>query len=204
MDWYSQAGQDQWVVATYPEGFTGFFVEVGAYDGVQTSNSYALEQLGWDGLCIEAHPLIAEQCARNRSCRTIGMAAASKRGLVRFEGDRVTSDGGGIEIGCDTLTAMLDQVEAPPLLDYVSIDVEGSELDVLAGFDFDRYTIGLLSIEHNLYCDGPARKDALFEVLTTRGFERVYEDVPCLDPNPMYHLKPYEDWYFGPNLVLPA
>ena len=66
MKYYSQAGQDQWVHNIV--GDKGFFVDIGAYDGVQTSNTYALELLGWDGICVEGHPLYFAACQKQRQC----------------------------------------------------------------------------------------------------------------------------------------
>lgn len=200
--WFSQAGQDQWVVATFPDGYRGYFVEVGAYDGIQTSNTYALEQRGWDGVCVEAHPLHAQRCATNRRCHTVAVAATATHGYVRFEGDQIVAAPSGVEVPGWTLTEILDNVGAPRVIDYLSLDIEGGELDALTGLDLDRWHVNLISVEHNLYAEGPARKDALHDFLTGRGFERVYEDVPCLDPNPLYHMKPYEDWYMHTEIFM--
>jgi hypothetical protein len=139
--WYSQAGQDRWVVDTLGDR-PGYFVDVGAYDGIQTSNTYALELAGWDGICIEASPAVAAACASNRRCHTVAKAA-------------------------------------------------------LQGLDFDRYTVSLITVEHNLYADGPDHKEAIYDFLTGRGFDRVADNVPCLDPDPRYYLVPYEDWYMN-------
>ena len=172
----------------------GFFVEVGAYDGVQTSNTYALELAGWRGVCIEANPQVFESLKQNRISVNLHAAATGGAPMVRFDGDRVVQTGGTPVRGA-TLTALLDEAGAPADVDYLSIDIEGGELEVLAAFDFDRYRVKLMTVEHNLYCEGPGPKQAIFELLTARGFRRVVEDAPCLDPNPLYHLKAYEDWY---------
>jgi len=63
-------------------------------------------------------------------------------------------------------------------------------------------SVGLITVEHNLYCDGNDRKNKLYELLTNNGFTRVVEDAPCLDKNPLYYNKPYEDWYINSNLLL--
>lgn len=197
--WYSQAGQDEWVLTMHP--FTeGFFVEVGAYDGVQTSNTYALELTGWTGVCIEANPDVFKSLAANRVSTNINAAVTDREGNVRFAGDRIVQSGGHL-VRSATLTALLDVAGAPTLIDYLSIDIEGGELVALSAFDFDRYTVRLLTVEHNLYAEGPGPKDALFELLTARGFRRIVEDAPCLDPNPLYHLQPYEDWYANESFL---
>ena len=59
-----------------------------------------------------------------------------------------------------------------------------------------------MTVEHNLYCDGNDRKNKLYELLINNGFTRVVEDAPCLDKNPLYYNKPYEDWYINSNLLM--
>ncbi len=55
--------------------------------------------------------------------------------------------------------------------------------------------INTATIEHNLYLGGPEKKDAIFKIMSANGFVRAVEDAQCLDPNPLYYMKPYEDWY---------
>jgi FkbM family methyltransferase len=193
--WYSQAGQDRWVVDTLGDR-PGYFVDVGAYDGIQTSNTYALELAGWDGVCIEASPAIAAACASNRRCHTVAVAATAIEGHVRMRGDRIVRHG-GVQVPCASLTEILRSVRAPTTIDYLSLDIEGGELVALQGLDLDRYTVILMTVEHNLYADGPAHKDALYRFLAEHGFDRVVDNAPCLDPNPLYHMQPYEDWYMN-------
>jgi hypothetical protein len=195
MNWYSQAGQDQWVVDTLGD-HVGYFVDVGAYDGVQTSNTFALEQMGWTGVCIEASPAVAAACASNRRCVTVARAVAERSGWVWMLGDRIVHHG-GVQVAAATLTEILDSVNAPGQIDYLSLDIEGGEMIALRGLDFDRYTVTLMTVEHNLYADGPAHKDEIYEFLTDHGFERVVNNALCLDPNPMYYKQPYEDWYMN-------
>lgn len=194
MNWYSQAGQDQWVVDTLGDR-AGYFVDVGAYDGVETSNTFALERMGWDGVCIEAAPSVAAACAANRKCATVAKAVAEREGFVQFSGDRVVATG-GIPVPSSTLNEILRSVRAPQQIDYLSIDVEGHELVALAGLDLEHYTVTLITVEHNLYANGPALKDSLYEYLTDHGFERVVNDALCMDTRyPQYYRQPYEDWY---------
>lgn len=196
MTWHSQAGQDEWVIEQHGDT-PGYFVDVGAHDGIVHSNTYALEQLGWTGLCIEPNHSAYSELAKNRSCALREAVVSDSVGTALFDGVRV---GGGESRLCWTLRALLpdpdpdpdpdDPERVPvPVIDYLSIDVEGHELEVLAGMDFDRWHVRLLTVEHNLYCDGPDRKNAIYDRLTGHGFERVREDVVA----PGYGE--YEDWY---------
>lgn len=186
---YSQAGQDIWVLSKIKRGF---FIDIGAYDGVQTSNTYLLEQHGWQGICIEANLEMFKLLEKNRSSVNVHAAVTDHKGIINFGIDKI---GEGIEVPCDTLNNILTDNNCPKEIDYLSIDIEGHELTVFSCFDFSKWDIKLMTVEHNLYLDGPAKKYALYELLTKNGFTRVAEDVKCLDTNPLYFNQPYEDWY---------
>lgn len=190
MKYYGQALQDKYVYETL--GTNGIFVDVGAYDGVQTSNTYLLEQLGWNGICIEAHPQYYKQLQLNRKCTCVEKAVTDHAGVVTFGIDSI---GGDKIVNCDSLDNILKQCLCPRKIDYLSMDIEGHELTVLKNFPFKSWDINLITIEHNLYCDGPEKKDALYALLTANGFIRTHENVLCLDENPLYFNQPYEDWY---------
>lgn len=195
MTYHSQAGQDKWVHDII--GNKGFFVDIGAYDGVQTSNTYALELAGWQGICVEAEIGAFLKCKDIRECGSLNRAVTNYDGMIGFGHDRI---GGVNQVICNTLQSILRYTfalyggKARPI-DYLSMDIEGHELTVLEKFPFDEFSFKLMTIEHNLYCDGPEKKDKLYELLTRNGYVRVVDNAPCLDPNPAWYMQPYEDWY---------
>ena len=194
--YYSQANQDRWVCESLGFKRGGTFIDIGAYDGIQTSNTYFLEkELGWSGVCVEANPAIFQQLLRNRRSINLNLAVSDYAGTCFFSGDAIAGQAEGIQVPCDTLNHILEACQAPAVIDYLSLDIEGHEFAVLHGFDFDRWRIRLMTVEHNLYCDGPEKKDRLYRLLTARGFERVVDNAVCLDPNPQWFQQPYEDWY---------
>lgn len=187
---YSQAGQDEWVYNLIRN--KGFFVDVGAYDGVQTSNTYFLEQKGWEGICIEANADVFKKLVKNRRSTNVNQAVTDHSGVCMFGIDKI---GGNNSIECNTLNNILKDYGCPKEIDYLSLDIEGHELNVLSCFDFDKWKVKLITVEHNLYLEGSERKNKIFKLLTSKGFTRVKEDVKCLDTNPLYFNQPYEDWY---------
>lgn len=191
MTWYSQAGQDEWVHSIV--GDAGFFVDVGAYDGVEHSNTFALEQRGWTGVCIEPNVQVFGTLHTMRSVTAGGRSAcvcaamSDRTGDLRMTGDRI--DGHGqTYVKSMRLDDLLERLNAPAI-DYLSIDTEGHDLAVLQGMDFDRWTVRLITVEHNEYLEGPARKLAILDYLMARGFECVALDVVA----PGYGC--YESWY---------
>ena len=125
----------------------GYFVEFGATDGVLLSNSWLLEKhFGWRGICAEPNPKLFERLQQNRSCslspacvyRSSGermrfVLADAYGGLEQLGQDDQHVDkrnayaavGDLIEVTTTSLMDLLDQQEAPVVIDYLSIDTEG-------------------------------------------------------------------------------
>lgn len=174
----SQNGEDRWLEAHFVGKRSGFFVEVGAYDGVNLSNTYHFEQAGWAGVLVEPDPEMAQRCrdARPRSL-TFQCAAAgpdSKGEIVFYKvgggeaysttsldaGHRERLDRLGLQwrevrVAARTLDSILEEASAPQV-DFVSIDVEGGELAVLRGFDIERWKPGVVIVETNARTRDPA------------------------------------------------
>jgi FkbM family methyltransferase len=151
---YSQLGQDEWVLIrkTTP----GYFVEIGAFDGVHLSNTLALEQKGWRGLCIEPEPSAYLALLANRNCQTANVALAGKPNervpfCVNGIYSSITSDPARatIQVSTATLDQVLDDYGAPSRIHYISIDTEGNELEILQAFDFKKWQVDLWTVEHN-------------------------------------------------------
>lgn len=159
---YSQAGQDRWVAETvfnYKTG--GFFVDIGAFDGIRLSNTYRLERsLSWKGLCIEADSGTFALLKRNRRCLCVNACVGAEGQHVEFSTGRgpysgrkdMSSGNEQSSQGTTTLRAMplaqlLQQAGTPPTIDYLSIDVEGMEEEVMHDFPFDNYRFLCATIE---------------------------------------------------------
>jgi FkbM family methyltransferase len=154
----------------------GFFVEAGANDGLDQSNTLLYEKYyGWTGLLIEPIPELAARCRRNRprciveNCglvsfdypqASVSMRYCNLMSLVKGAMKSEEAEQQHIQTGCavqkissyeftapaKTLTAVLDQHRVQGI-DFFSLDVEGYEIEVLKGLDFDRYRPKFLLIE---------------------------------------------------------
>jgi len=148
----AQAGQDSWVINDVHNRRTnGYFVEVGAHDGLELSNTYLLEtRYKWNGLCIEANPHSFKTLRSNRGAACLNVCVDECEGEVVFNLDGMM--GGIVEysnenikvnetvsIKSKSLTQILDANSAPSVIDYLSIDVEGAEEKILSSFNFDKY-----------------------------------------------------------------
>lgn len=165
---YSQLGQDKKVYDFYKGKTEGYFVEVGAYDGIALSNTYAFEKLGWKGICCEPLPSRFADLIKNRTAHCCNQAVYHTTGLtVSFD---IEGDAGmlsGIDTHIDahkhvvnknkqtvtmqtiSLNNLLERFGAPPFIEYLSLDTEGSEYEILRTLDFNKWQFGLIDVEHN-------------------------------------------------------
>ena len=152
---YSQLGQDEWVIEKLSGKRGGTFIDIGAYDGIDMSNSYLLEcSYGWTGVCVEANPDVYPQLRTNRNCMTINKAAWGEPDTtVRFNKHYKYEMLSGIALLGDTSveTVTLNQLAAMvgKTIDYISVDTEGSEIEILKAFDMSTYDVRCWTVEHN-------------------------------------------------------
>lgn len=198
---FSQAGQDEILDRVVFRGRRGgIFVEIGAYDGIAGSNTLFFEIFrGWSGLLIEASPRLYARARSLRSTPCLQVAVAPDAGYAEFldvqrgyeqMGGLVTSLGERakemIEADPRTVSEVI-RVPTRPLadiltdqgfsrIDYISIDVEGGELAVLSTFPFDRFEIGVWSVEVNDASPQIARvmSDAGFQLVGHVGADQLY------------------------------
>jgi len=87
--------------------------------------------------------------------------------------EMVTSNRTQISLKTTTFNELLDKCKAPLFIDYLSLDTEGSELEILTSVDLNKYTFGLIDVEHN-YRE-PTRSK-IRELLTSHGYEYIREN----------------------------
>lgn len=179
----AEIGQDKWVLEKMFPGVTsGYFLDVGSAHGTLASNSWALEQRGWTGLCVDPFPIHME----GRTCRMFRDVVFSETGRsVTFHAagglggiaetlgawNTVAEKAPAVEFQSVTLRDLLARAGAPPFVHFVSLDIEGAELEALRGFPFDRVRVGAWAIEHNL--EEPKRS-GIRTLLAQHGYERVH------------------------------
>jgi len=192
---YSQIGQDLAVLKHYNNKKNGYFVEVGASYGISLSNTYLLEQnFGWKGVCVEALPEKFKQLCKNRPTAVcVENAVFSRSGLtLKFDiansfdmlsgisdyiterwSEKVKSNCSTIDVKTITLTDLLKNVNAPAFIDYLSLDTEGSEFEILKAHDFSKYKFGLIDVEHNWV--EPTRTN-IKKLLLSKGYTYIGEN----------------------------
>jgi FkbM family methyltransferase len=139
----------------------GYFVEVGANQPEDLSQTFSLEQKGWRGVLIEPQPDLADALRKRRSAKVFAEACTSRgntgsRMTLHLAGGHSSFDRnlnladvkphGAIDVPTRTLDQILIEAGARSI-DFISIDVEGHELDVLDGFALERWRPRLVLIE---------------------------------------------------------
>lgn len=200
MSFYSQSKQDAWVNKIFGGKEDGYFVDIGAYDGITTSNTYFFEsEKNWVGICIESDPGPFSVLNSFRKSKNFQVAVSNYNGMCKFSNMSISDY--GIDVECKTLNQILQEANAPSYVDYLSIDIEGHEFSVLEATDFKKWEFGVMTIEHNLYMSGPDNKNKIYNLLSKNGYVRVIENAVVLDTNPAWHMKPYEDWYVNSKII---
>ena len=167
----AQSGEDRLLMQDFPGKLNGSCVEVGAFDGLDMSNTYFFDRLGWKCLLIEADPEVAKICQGNRpEAKVINCAAVSPgsppevsfqvsedvKGMSSLTIDndsrrRVAGFSGRLKIReitvpAQTLDSILEKA-GWEVIDFMTIDVEGHESEVLAGFDINRWRPEVVLVE---------------------------------------------------------
>jgi len=203
----SQYKQDKWLNENiFHNRKGGIFIDVGAHDGITINNTYFFEkELEWKGICIEPNPTIYEKLRQNRDGECINACAYNKEGEVKFVclngytemlsgveeayntlhkmriHSEISQYGGGIKhinVQAHTLSKILSDRNITHV-EYLSIDTEGSELQVLQGIDFSKVTFDVIDVEVNYPEEHePLFNDLLFKngykFLTKLGGDNIY------------------------------
>jgi len=178
----------------------GVFVDIGANDGITWSNSLTFEiNYEWTGLCIEPHPKAFTKLQNNRNCKNLNIAISKNEteldfmvidgyaemlsGLVSTYDPqhverikRETEQHGDIvsitKIQCKSLTTILHENNITHV-DYLSIDTEGAELNIIESIDFSKNSFDLISLECNY------DPQELHSIMASKGF--IFLQKVCCD-----------------------
>lgn len=197
----SQLKQDLFVLSKLKFKRNGYFVEFGGCNGVLHSNTYLLEKkFDWNGIIAEPGKSWHSDLRKNREVNLETQCVWSNSGFeLNFnesliaslstiegfgEGDNhkdLRADAKTYTVKTISLNDLLNKYNAPQNIDYLSIDTEGSEFEILKSFDFNKYKIRCITVEHN-YTE---IREKIYNLLKKNGYQRVMED-----------FSEFDDWYF--------
>jgi FkbM family methyltransferase len=192
--------QDLWVAYELKSRRNGYFVEFGGTDGIKFSNSYGLEtELGWNGIVAEPARIWYPAIRDNRGCAIDDRCVWTTSGeTLRFNQPPIAAhstidsfsdldnlahtrtEGLRYDVTTVSLIDLLAHWRAPRRIDYLSIDTEGSEYDILNAFDWDAHEFRVITVEHNF----TPKREQIHTLLTGLGYRRKFEALSDVD-----------DWY---------
>ena len=197
----SELRQDLFVLNELKFKKKGFFVEFGAGNGVDYSNTYLLEnKFNWDGILSEPARIFNKQI-KKRKCHTNTDAVYSKNDIQLTFNENTHSptlstinkftnsddhflvrlfNSKKYQVNTISLNNLLKKYKAPKIIDYLSIDTEGSEYEILNAFDFSKYQFRVITCEHNY----TSNRKKIQKLLKRKGYVRKFEDISGND-----------DWY---------
>ena len=197
---HAQLKQDLFVLHELGFKRNGFFVEFGATNGLDWSNTYLLEkEYGWNGVLAEPARYWHAALRKNRNCEietdcvwvdsdvALTFNETDNRELSTI--DEFSNSDGHTEarkigqkytVNSISLTDLLDKYDAPEVVDYLSIDTEGSEYEILAGFNFSKYSFNVITCEHN----NTANRLKVLKLLKKNGYRRKFVG-----------FSKWDDWY---------
>ena len=195
MKFYSQYNQDKWLFENYfQNNKNGFFLEIGADDGIDKSNTKFYEELGWSGMCIEPSHKRFKLLEENRRCYCENYAVSDSVGEVEFldisgwgkglsgivgkydvrHKQRINQEvqhpqnrgNETIVVKTELLSNLLDK-HGITEIDFCTIDTEGGEFDIIKTIDFNKYNFKIILIENNY------KETNIRDYLADRGYKLV-------------------------------
>ena len=198
---FSQYSQDLFVLSILNHKKNGYFIDFGATDGIFLSNSYLLERdYGWSGILAEPAKCwhnslflnrkshIDTRCVWTESNQLINFIEADVAELSTISdftsndihGSTRSLNSNSYSVKTVSLNDLLYFYNAPSEIDYLSIDTEGSEFLILENFNFNKYKIKIITVEHNW----TSNRELIHKLLTGHNYKRMHLDLTDCD-----------DWY---------
>jgi len=192
---YGQFGEEEIIENYFGNNYIGGCIDIGATTGIDNSNSKYFEDKGWYSLCIEPNPNFYNQLKNNR-LNTVNCAIAEYTGDAVFNivnmGDYTGHEDAISALKIDkqllkkhlkagykptitpiivqtmTLNDCIEKYYKYDTIDFISIDTEGTELDVLIGFSIEKWKPRLMIIENNF------SSDTIENYLKIYGYKKIY------------------------------
>jgi len=187
----------------------GYFVEFGACDGIYLSNTYLLEKIyKWNGILAEPTRKYHDLLAENRIC------SVDHRAVYTHSNDHIEfREVSGIEevsginetlpldsfrkdrdrnfeiYNAETISLedLLRFHNAPHHIDYLSVDTEGSEFEILSNFTFENYLIDIITVEHNFLEE---KRSSIKNYLLSKNYVQIFS-----------HRSEWDDWYISKEFL---
>ena len=202
----SQVFQDLFVLFVLNSKKNGYFVEFGATNGVDLSNTFLLEKnFNWTGILAEPakswHPFLKQnrtahidtRCVWRESGKNLTFNEVENRELSTIHEfsnsdhyEELRKKSTLYDVETISLNDLLEYYNAPLQIDYMSVDTEGTELPILEKFDFKKYQVSIFTIEHNFTIN----RESIQQLMSSNNYKRVFENISRWD-----------DWYIHNSIL---
>lgn len=175
MKFYSDDRQDEFTANLMKFKRDGFYVDIGSSSSIGSNNSYFFESLGWRGICVEKNPVF-NSSYETRTCRYINEDALQ----VDYE-------------------KIFEEEKFPVSIDYLSLDVDEQSTEVLKILPLDKYRFKVITLEHDSHFFGDVYKNKQREILLSKGYFLLCEDVLNQSGRNIGQEHAWEDWHVDPD-----
>lgn len=223
MNYKSQWSQDQYLnTHFFKNNKNGIFIDIGAHDGISGSNTYFFEKnLNWSGICFEPLPNVFDKLTKNRNCICIQSAVYNTNKELDFlkcsgytemlsgviesydknHIDRINNENLLFNSTSDIIkvnSAILDDVfkeHKLKIIDYISIDTEGSEFEIISSINFNNIHINIINYEDNY--PGTEKSDKVIKLLLDNNFVLWHK----IGGDNVFYNKNIK-WSWDPNTII--
>tara|TARA_Y100001970_G_scaffold260708_1_gene343052 strand:+ start:288 stop:962 length:675 start_codon:yes stop_codon:yes gene_type:complete len=191
---YSCFGEDLFVADFFKNQDDGFYVDVGSYHPFFWNNTYLLYKKKWNGINIDANPLSTElfKFARrddynfnlaitNKKNNKIKLFYRRKMNVLNttdesFAKRNFPNGYNTIDVECSSLNNVLDNTKYKnKVIDFLNIDVENTEKDVLDSLSFETYRPKLICVEIHYKSEENLKNNVTWKFLTNKGYKTVWQ-----------------------------
>lgn len=179
MNYQAAALQDQFVAKILNFKKDGFYLDIGSCHSVSCNNTYVFDKkLGWNGICIEMDSSHNDSYAA-RNCKYI--------------------NGDALQIDYEKI---LEEINAPKVIDYLSLDIDELSTEVLKKLPLDKYIFSVVTIEHDAYLHGDIYRSEQRKTLLKTGDYVLYCPDVLVPLQPDTHAdSEFEDWYIHKSII---
>jgi len=168
----------------------GTFIEIGGGNGVDLSNTYILEKkFKWRGIICEPDNRLHANILAKRKCvlETKPISGHSNKCIYFFirglydSYTKTNYNSSAKKLKTISLNNLINKYQLGNNIDYISIDTEGNELDIIKSFNFEKYNVKIFTIEHNFKKN---LRNKIYKILTKNNYQRIFKYISYMD-----------DWY---------
>ena len=203
----SQIFQDLFVLNELDYIENGFFIEIGAANGIDLSNTYLLEtEFNWNGIVVEPAKIWKQEIDKNRNCTISYDCIFSETGLKvefletnkpEFSSLNIDSKSKDIhesyrlknnkkyELSTLSFSDFASKYKIPKEIEYLSVDTEGTELEIIKSIDLNHFDVKIITIEHNF----TEKRESIYSYLINQNYKRVLENFSLVDD---WYVKKYD------------